>query len=159
VYLNALALDDYVLANYHDADGHLINLYSAYYQRQDNGRHVHSPQDCIPGGGWEIQTFGRRPFPAGSAGETFPANRAVIQLGADREVVYYWFQVRGRRFTNEYMMKWYLLWDAMTRHRTDGALVRLIAPLSPGMRESDVDSRIVEFGSLVQPQLARYIPD
>jgi exosortase D (VPLPA-CTERM-specific) len=159
VYLDALQLDDYVMANYLDPDGHSVNFYSAYYQRQDADRHVHSPQDCIPGGGWEIQTFGQHPFPSGPAADTFAANRAVIQLGSNRAIVYYWFQARGHRFTNEYVMKWYLFWDAMTRHRTDGALVRFVAPLSPGVRESDVDSRIMKFGSLVEAHLSSYIPD
>jgi len=159
IYLDALQLDDYVLANYVRPDGHSVNFFSAYYRQQDADRHVHSPHDCIPGGGWEIQTFGQSPFPAGHAGETFPANRAVIQLGSNRAVVYYWFQVRGRRFTNEYVMKWYLFWDALTRHRTDGALVRLVAPLAPGAREADVDSRMMQFGTLVEAQLSRYIPD
>jgi exosortase D (VPLPA-CTERM-specific) len=159
VYLDALQLDDYVLANYVSSDGHSVSFFSAYYQKQDADRHVHSPHDCIPGGGWEIQTFGQSPFPASRAGETFPANRAVIQLGSNRAVVYYWFQARGRRFTNEYVMKGYLFWDALTRHRTDGALVRLVAPLAPGARESDVDSRIMQFGTLVETQLSRYIPD
>jgi exosortase D (VPLPA-CTERM-specific) len=159
VYLDALQLDDYVMANYLDPDGHSVNFYSAYYRKQDADRHVHSPQDCIPGGGWEIQTFGRRAFDSGRAGGTFAANRAVIQLGPNRAIVYYWFQARGHRFTNEYVMKGYLFWDAMTRHRTDGALVRFVAPLSPGVRESDVDTRIMKFGSLVQAQLGRYIPD
>lgn len=159
VYLDALALDDYMLTDYSNSLGHTVNVYVAYYQTQDTSRHVHSPHDCIPGGGWEIQKFEQRPFPGAQTGETFAANRAVIQLGSNRAIVYYWFQVRGRRFTNEYVMKWYLFWDAMTRHRTDGALVRLVAPFPAGANESDIDSRIEKLGTLVEGQLAHYVPN
>ena len=57
-------------------------------------------------------------------------NRALIQYGNQRQLVYYWFQQRGRVVTSEYLVKWYLLVDAVLHHRTDGALVRLIVPLS-----------------------------
>jgi UDP-N-acetylmuramyl pentapeptide phosphotransferase/UDP-N-acetylglucosamine-1-phosphate transferase len=33
--------------------------------------------------------------------------------------------------TDEFAVKWYLFWDALTRHRTDGSLMRLITPLVP----------------------------
>jgi exosortase D (VPLPA-CTERM-specific) len=159
VYLDALMLDDYMLADYREPSGQAVNVYIAYYQTQDADRHVHSPRDCIPGGGWEIRKFEQRPFPSARGGEMFPANRAIIQMGSDQAIVYYWFQVRGRRFTNQYVMKWYLLWDAMTRHRTDGALVRFVAPVSRGTREAVVDSRIMKLGALVDAQLTRFVPD
>src|SRR5438034_8174067 len=40
-----------------------------------------------------------------------------------RSLVYYWFQQRGRDMTNEYLVKWYLFWDSLTRSRSDGAMV------------------------------------
>jgi exosortase D (VPLPA-CTERM-specific) len=159
VYLDALHLDDYVLANYRDSSGVPVNLYVAYYQTQDNTRAIHSPHDCIPGGGWEIKKFEQRSFPAVGTVGAFSVNRALVQLGPNRQIVYYWFQERGRRFTNEYVVRWYLFWDALTRHRTDGALVRFVAPLPPGAREADVDARILSLARLVEPALGRYVPD
>ena len=58
-------------------------------------------------------------------GQPLPVNRVIIGLGDDRQLVYYWFAQRGRMLTNEYLVKWYIFWDALTRNRTDGALVRL----------------------------------
>jgi EpsI family protein len=164
VYLDALRLDDYVLVNYQytggeHTEGGLVNFYSAYYETQDSNRSIHSPHDCIPGGGWEIQKLDRRVFPAVGAGSAFPMNRAIIQLGSSREIVYYWFQERGRHLTNEYVVRWYLFWDALTRHRTDGALVRFVAPLPPGGDESEVDASMMALATRVVPTLGRYIPD
>ena len=47
-------------------------------------------------------------------------------------MVYYWFPQRGRILTNAYELKLYAFWDALTRQRTDGALVRLITPVYEG---------------------------
>ena len=103
VYLDALRLDDYVLMDYRGPDGQLINFYSAYYRSQDNTRAIHSPHDCIPGGGWEIKKMEEREFPATNGRAAFKMNRAIVQLGSQRQIVYYWFDERGRRFTNEYV--------------------------------------------------------
>jgi EpsI family protein len=159
VYLDALRLDDYVLADFRGADGQPVNFYAAYYQTQDSTRAIHSPHDCIPGGGWEITRFEQRPFPTRGNSGSFEVNRAVVQLGSQRQIVYYWFQERGRRFSDEHVARWYLFWDALTRHRTDGALIRFVAPLSPGAHEADVDARIMRLAAAIEPTLSRYVPD
>jgi exosortase D (VPLPA-CTERM-specific) len=158
-YLDILHLDDYVLADYRAADGQPVNFYAAYYQTQDSTRAIHSPHDCIPGGGWEITKLEQRKFPTASGTGTFQINRAVVQLGAHRQIVYYWFDERGRQFTNEYLARWYLFWDALTRHRTDGALVRFVATLPVGANEADVDDHIMSLARRIEPTLGRYVPN
>ena len=158
-YLDALHLDDYVLADFTAADGMPVNFYSAYYQSQDNTRAIHSPHDCIPGGGWEIVKFERRMLPATPTTPEFPVNRAVVQLGNHRQIVYYWFDERGRKITNEYVARWYLFWDALTRHRTDGALVRFVGSVGPGGDESAVDAHIVQLATRIEPMLNRFVPN
>ena len=161
IYLNALRLDDYVLADYREAEmaAQPVNFYAAYYQTQDSTRAIHSPHDCIPGGGWEITKFEQRFIPATAATPAFKVNRAIVQLGSHRQIVYYWFDERGRQFTNEYVARWYLFWDALTRHRTDGALVRFVATVPPGTDEAKVDARIMRLATRIEPTLNRYVPD
>jgi exosortase D (VPLPA-CTERM-specific) len=158
-YLDILHLDDYVLADYRAPDGQPVNFYAAYYQTQDSTRAIHSPHDCIPGGGWEITKLEQRNFSTASGTGSFQVNRAVVQLGAQRQIVYYWFDERGRRFTNEYLARWYLFWDALTRHRTDGALVRFVAALPVGASESEVDDQIMSLARRIEPTLNRYVPN
>jgi EpsI family protein len=86
-------------------------------------------------------------------------NRLLIKMGDYTQVVYYWFKQRDRNITNEWLVKWFLFWDAMTRNRTDGALVRLTAFVQPGEDLDDADARLVEFATTVVPYLAEYIPD
>src|SRR5262249_47741603 len=111
VFQDALQLDDYLFANYRDASGLPINVYVAWYDSQRAGRSVHSPRACLPGGGWIIRSFETATLPAGAAGDR-PVNRVVIELGGQRQIVYYWFEQRGRHLTNEYLVKWFIFWDA-----------------------------------------------
>jgi EpsI family protein len=87
------------------------------------------------------------------------ANRFVISMGEHRQLVYYWFKQRDRNVTNEFMVKWYLLWDALTRNRTDGALIRLTAMVRPGEDIETAEQRLRDFASAVSTPLAAYIPD
>jgi EpsI family protein len=86
-------------------------------------------------------------------------NRAVIELGTQRQLVYYWFQQRGRVITNEYLVKWYLFWDSLTRQRSDGALVRLVTPVLPGDTIEAADARLTRFAQDAAPRLERHIPN
>jgi exosortase D (VPLPA-CTERM-specific) len=160
VFIDQLKLDDYVLADYVDPAGDVVNFYSAYYNSQRKGGAVHSPRSCLPGGGWQMQDFGQRELPdVRINGQPLRVNRSLIELGNQRQLVYYWFQQRGRSITNEYAVKWYLFWDALTRHRTDGALVRMIAPLAPTTDVAEVDRRLSNLAARIAPELPRFIPN
>ena len=159
IYVDALKFDDYLLADFTDGKGP-VNLYAAYYGSQQKGESAHSPRTCMPGGGWEITSLTQRPITGALVnGQTLIANRAVIEMGESKQVVYYWFQQRGRVVTNEYLVKWYLLWDAVTRNRTDGALVRLTASVQRGEQFADADQRLEAFARALAPQLETYIPN
>ena len=137
-----------------------MNLYVAYYASQRTGEAVHSPRSCLPGGGWGMSEFGQRTITdAPGADAPLLVNRAIVQQGSERQLVYYWFQERGRNITNEYLVKWYLFEDALLRNRTDGALVRLITPLRHNETAADADARLAQFAATVRPLLADYLPD
>ena len=159
-YIDALRFDDYVLADFRFGDGQPVNLYAAYYQSQRKGQSAHSPQSCLPGGGWEISSFKRMDLPANSEMvRPLHVNRALIQKDSQKQIVMYWFKQRDRILSNEYLVKLYLFWDAVSRGRTDGALVRIASPVGPGETEDIVDQRLLRFVSMVAPELNRYVPD
>ena len=93
-----------------------------------------------------------------AGGVPLVVNRIITQKGDYKQLVYYWFQGRGRNITNEYMVKWYLFWDALTRNRTDGALVRLITFLPPNEAEAVGDQRLMDFARDVVPLMNEHIP-
>jgi exosortase D (VPLPA-CTERM-specific) len=160
IYLDTLKLDDYLLADFTDGGGSPVNLYVSYYYSQRKGEAFHSPRWCLPGGGWQMRDFATRSVNGVAIdGQPLRVNRSLMELGNQRELVYYWFQQRGRVVTNEYAVKWYLFWDALTRHRTDGSLVRLIVMLPPGSGEADGDKRLTRLAGGIVSILPAYVPD
>jgi EpsI family protein len=94
--------------------------------------------------------------PLESGGKPEKINQVVIQKGLTKQVVLYWYQERGRIFPNEYWGRFYLVKDALTLHRTDGALVRISALLD-GSIENTVNKEL-RFIRNLTPMLSDYIP-
>lgn len=148
-----LGLTDYILADYRNEKSELVNFYSAYYESQRKGVSPHSPRVCIPGGGWQISEIERT-----EVGD-MPINRIVIKKDENTQLVYYWFQQRGRHLANEYSMKWYLFKDALLLNRTDGALVRITTPVGQHENIADADNRLKAFALQLVPVLPKFIPN
>lgn len=145
--LGALGVDDYVSRTYVNAQGHPANLYIGYYASQRQGDTIHSPQNCLPGAGWQPVESGRTTLEV--AGTVLPVNRYVIEKGLDRQVVFYWYQGRGRVVASEYANKLWLMLDAARLGRTNGSLVRVISP----------DAQAAAgFARAVYPRLSEYLP-
>lgn len=160
IYLEELDLTDYVIADYVDERRRKVNFYAAYYASQRAGESAHSPQSCLPGGGWKINKITQQKIDNVLPGNvSININRVQIQMGESKILVYYWFQQRGRVITNEYLVKWYLLVDGLQRNRTDGALVRLTTMIAPDEEWRDGDEKIVDFMRDMTPILKDYVPD
>jgi len=158
--ISTLRFDDYLLADYAAPGGGPLTLYMAYYQSQRKGQSAHSPQSCIPGGGWEITSHSTLSVSADEA--TAPAvqiNRVLIQKDRQKQLVLYWFKQRDRLLVSEYLVKFYLFWDSLMRQRSDGALIRISAAVEAGEDDRDVEQRLLRFAGQIQPQLSRFIPD
>lgn len=142
--LELLNLSDYVMRAYspsgpqrpasrafegqHQQAAAPVWFYVGYYGSQRTGATYHSPKNCLPGGGWQFSEMGSVKGAIPGAPEV-EINRVVIEKGFDRQLILYWYQDRGRVIASEYMAKAFLIWDATTRNRTDGALVRISTPI------------------------------
>jgi exosortase D (VPLPA-CTERM-specific) len=155
-----LAADDYLAAVYRDpAEAAPVDLFLSWYASQTDGAAIHSPAVCLPGAGWEVATI--EPVEValpGTAAGSVRLNRAVIQKGLDRQLVYYWFEGRGRRLTNDFAVKFHTLADSLTRGRTDGGLVRLITPIDAD-GEAAADARLQGFLAATVDTLPRFLPE
>ena len=156
--LKTLDLTDYLLSDFSTANQAPVNFYVAYYESQRKGSSPHSPTVCLPGGGWQIINMDRRTFDGAGAKQPFEYNRVVIRKGNMSQLVYYWFEERGRVLADEYQVKWYLFRDALFDNRTDGALVRVITPIASGEAEESADQRIVGLLNAALPLLPDYVP-
>ena len=154
---NVLKADDYYLSDY-AAQGKNVNLFMTFYQKQTGGSGIHSPEVCIPGGGWEVSNWAARTVDLGAELGSIPVNRAVIQKNLNRQLVYYWFEQRGRRMTSDYQAKLYSIFDQVTQGRSDGGLVRLVTPIAKGEDIGAADARLKSFMKDLAQKLPDYFP-
>lgn len=156
-----LGADDYLDATFFAAGERApVNFFTAWYSRQTDGQGLHSPEVCLPVGGWEIFSLERHSVSMpDTAYGTFDVNRAVIQNGMTQKLVYYWFEQRGKRMTNDILAKMSVVWDSLTIGRTDGALVRFITAIEPGESLEDADARLRRMMEPALHHLPRFIPD
>ena len=152
--LAQLGVDDYINREYVTGSAVPVGVYIGYYESQRQGDTVHSPQNCLPGAGWQPIESGLATLDAG--GRTVQVNQFVIQKGLDRQLVFYWYQGRGRIVANEYRNKALLMFDAARLHRTNGGLVRLIAPIST--TADGAKPSLSSFAVLLLPYLDRHLP-
>jgi exosortase D (VPLPA-CTERM-specific) len=153
--LRSLWADDYVQVSFTNTKTHAnILLFVPYYKYQETRRNAHSPVSCLLGGGFAplSRDIIRRDFPP-PFGEV-EIRQMVLEKGGLRLLANYWFQQRGRIIGSDYWNKWYLFQDAVTRRRTDGALVRLEMPLR---QDQDVKSGQAVLDSFTQ-QLMEILP-
>jgi len=161
IFLDALKTDDEFMGIYQKGNSAAdsVGLWVAYYAAQRTGVSAHSPRACLPGGGWKIETFDQYTIDNVQAdGGSLTVNRTVIGMGEARQLVYYWFEARGRKQTNEYMVKWFIFWDSLTRQRTDGALVRVTTFVSDAALLPEAAVRLENFIRTVNPKLTYYLP-
>ena len=73
-------------------------------------------------------------------------------------MTYFWFPQRGRILTSLFQVKWYSFWDALTRQRTDGALVRVITPVYPDEGPEEAEKRLNGFTTEMVQVLGGFLP-
>lgn len=158
--LDSLWADDYTQIHFKNRDtGDLILLFVPYYTYQGTRHTAHSPVSCLVGGGFAplSRKILKRNFPPPFG--RVKIRQMVLEKGRDRILSNYWFQQRGRIIVSEYANKWYMFWDSVTRHRTDGALVRLEMPMRPGQSVADAQAVMDAFAMELMKLLPAYVPN
>lgn len=156
-----VGFDDYLLRTYAAPGSEMgdsgvwVSTYVGYYESQTQGRTIHSPKNCLPGGGWE-------PLRSTTAeveiqdGSVHQVNRYILQREEEQALVLYWYQGRGRVAHNEYIVKLDLLKDAALKRRTDEALVRIVVPVTTS--EDAAFEQAQSFARTLIPALDRALP-
>ena len=157
--IDTLDLSDYIMINFSNRSGKWVNFYTAYYESQRKGESIHSPATCLPGSGWEFKEDGGKKISIpGHKNKTIPVNRALMIKSGYSQLSYYWFPQRDRILNNAYQLKLYNFWDALTRQRTDGALVRVITPVYDNEKLADAEDRLQSFTQAIVPVLDEFLP-
>ncbi|HEY1338365.1 MAG TPA: EpsI family protein [Bryobacteraceae bacterium] len=132
------------------------HLFSAWFQSQRNSAaQPHSPQVCLPGNGWTMDTPSeiRVSTPAG----VLPITRLIASKGAQRSLVWYWYETARRSVAGEWESKLWLAADVWREKRSDIAIVRVVVPMSPG-NENEATKTATEFTRAVYPLMRRTLP-
>lgn len=156
--LEVAGVTDYLMRNYLPAGQNTsaagFSLYVGYYDRQVQGKTIHSPKNCLPGAGWEALTSQMATISTAAGPVT--VNRYLLQNGDRQALVLYWYQGRGRVQANEYLVKWDLLRDSALKQRSDEALVRIVVPISGSEGEAFEVARSA--ARVILPQLYSALP-
>jgi EpsI family protein len=151
-----LKADDYMVRNYATRSGKVAQLFVAYYRTQHAGDSMHSPKNCLPGSGWEPIQSDLVPLAAAPAGTM--VNRYVVENSGDRDLVLYWYQAQGRIIASEYWGKIYLVWDAMRENRRDGAIVRVLVPMTENQTVAAATKTALDMANRSMPLLSHFLP-
>jgi EpsI family protein len=153
--VQAAGVSDYTNRVYVQSPDPPVLLYIGYYASQRTGDTIHSPKNCLPGAGWNPISAGYATIPLTTARQIV-VNDYIIQKDLNKQMVLYWYQGRGRVIASEYAGKFWMVTDAVSRNRTDGALVRLITPMNDG--EAKARMRLISFAQSLFPDLDAIIP-
>jgi exosortase D (VPLPA-CTERM-specific) len=156
--LDELWSDDYISATYRSqsSENH-IHLFIPFYEYQNTRHTVHTPQACMIGGGWA-------PFDVYEGDIVLePADNIKIaakmwRKGNLKLMSSYFFLQRGRVITSPLENKFYLMWDGLTKRRTDGALVRVELMVAPGQSNESAHMELKQFLVNLWPVLHDYVP-
>jgi EpsI family protein len=151
-------MTDYVARVYwRDSTSLAFTTYVGYYDRQTQGKSIHSPRNCLPGAGWEIIRPGTATVVA--AGGPHVVNRYVLKNGRSLAIVYYWYQGRGRVVASEYAVKLNLLRDAVLMGHTEEALVRLVVPVDAGdTTQANADALAMRIAPRLMNEVQQVLP-
>jgi exosortase D (VPLPA-CTERM-specific) len=154
-----LGADDYHQVSLINPDASAgVGLFMTWYDDQSKGG-VHSPEICLPGGGWEIAWLERTDITEQMGSDTpYAINRAIIQKGETRMMVYYWFEQKGRRIAWDFAAKFWLMVDGIQTGRTDGGLVRLTTLIGSDETDAQAEVRLKDVLVELQGPLAQFIP-
>lgn len=156
--IEMLGVDDYIQYNYIDEANIYINLYAGFYKAVGVSGSYHSPKNCLPGGGWGIDTIKKVVLETGIKNKKqSTVSEMLIRNGAEYQVVLYWYQNRGRIIASEYWEKIYLVLDALFKGRRDGTFVRIMTVAQDGDIKG-AEARIKLFAEQVMPLLEQHLP-
>jgi len=159
--LRKLGVTDYLLCDFFSEDLEAVaNVYVGYHERQtrdagEGDNIIHPPEHCLPGAGWDIIKSDFVPLDLGSGGE---ARRVIIAKGNQRNLVYFWYQSRGRTIARNHEKVLYMFLDRALEQRTDGSLVRFTIPVIHG-DEKRAEEIFQSVAQSITPLLPKYIPN
>lgn len=152
--IKVLMPSDYLSRRYVAPDGFAVDMYLSFFDGGPNSGGIHSPRHCLPGSGWTELSSEQVIMPLG--GEYVKLVRSVYAMGSSREVIYYWFAMRGYTMSDEYSLKVAEITGSMFHRRRDQSFVRISAQGKEDVEEAE--QRIEDFLRDFYPLIRAFLP-
>jgi len=162
-----LGVSDYLICRFTRPEDPVgVDVYIGYHAsqvREEGGgageNAIHPPAHCLPGSGWDIienktSLISGQGLPQQNAA----VKRLVIAKGDARQLVYYWYQSRGRVIAEDWQKIVYVGLDRAFESRTDGSLVRFTVPII-GDNEARAEQAFRDLAPRILALLPEYVPE
>lgn len=124
--LKVLKPTDYIYRQYRSSDGRVVTLYLGFHGGGKGSGGIHSPKHCLPGSGWyEVST---KRGTLDTLGGKVNLVRAIYQMGENKELFLYWFQMMDRSIFDEYSLKLSEIKNSIMYRRRDESFIRISVP-------------------------------
>ena len=121
--LEVLKPTDYIDRRYISDTNVPVSMYIGYHGGGRDSGGIHSPKNCMLGSGWREEP--ETQITINVAGGKLNVNKAVYQNGAMKQLLLYWYMVKGVPVTSEYLRKAYEIMNSTLYRRTDAAFIRI----------------------------------
>lgn len=152
--IEVLMPTDYLSRRYAAEDGTIVDMYLSYFDGGPNSGGIHSPKHCMPGSGWYEMSSDRTTLDLG--GGTVNLVRAVYAMGEQRELIYYWFDMRGQTMSDEYSLKLAEITGSMFHSRRDQSFIRISVQTKGNLDKAE--KKIEDFLRDFYPVIRDFLP-
>lgn len=142
--------DDELSRVYRDANGSEVRLYVGYFRRQEAGKELTG--DAAHELRLTYVPLSIDSVPPATIGEV------ARTTGSVKRGVLFWYDVEGRIASNVYMAKVYTIWNALARHRTDGAVIMIAWDGIAGAQADAARAQAIAFAKALMPILRGHLP-
>ena len=150
---NLLKASDYLFRTYRNKNGNAITVYIGYHNGNKESGVIHSPKQCLPGSGWQLVSSSQKTL---SLGHDINLVQAIYQKHNNFELFYYWFHVKEKTVSSEYLLKMYGAYYSVLNGRRDTAFVRISTSYETDLPSATTDTE--EFIKYFFLELQRFLP-
>ncbi len=145
---------DYLSRRYRSSQGQMVDLYVGYHSGGKDSGPIHSPKHCLPGSGWHPVSSTNMAVET----EAGPVHlvQAMYSFGEANEIFLYWFQVRDRSLTSEYILKLEEIRNSMFHRRRDSSFIRISVPYDTDKAGAEMIAK--RFAREFYPVIKEFLP-
>ena len=144
------AADDDLVRVYRTASGERVRLYIGYYRHQQQGKE-------LTGDVSHALRTAASPLELTLDAGTIEINQVVPDATIQRGLIF-WYDLNGRIVADMYLAKAYMVWDALTRRRTNGAVIMVAWEYPAGVEFDASRLKAIGFVRELVPLLRYYMP-